>query len=305
MTKAKALHSLVGFIDELVGEAEKSTGKEVHGVVLPEVALDWDIYDALARTLLVKRPAVELLMSGVSRDCNGTAGNLVTTSLFHSIEGTQFVETHSRMKHHRWCLDGDQVRGYGLEKELDPEALWWEHLEVEERVLNIDVLRQSTITAVICEDLARVDPGVASLRLLGPNLVVALLMDGPQLKNRWPAQYAGTLAQDPGSSVLSLTSLGLIRRSNLTYKKEGRVIAFWKNYPERPTSTKPQWMELDLGASSQAIMLSLEGKTAKESTLDGRPNTDAIAWTYDTHHQVGFSESELDNRGWRWIVDEA
>jgi hypothetical protein len=52
------------------------------------------------------------------------------------------------------------------------------------------------------------------MNAIGPNLVIALLMDGPQLENRWPARYATVLAEDPGSAVLTVTSLGMVRRSN-------------------------------------------------------------------------------------------
>ena len=43
------------------------------------------------------------------------------------------------------------------------------------------------------------------MHAIGPNLVFTLLMNGPQLKTRWPARYAKILADDPGSSVLSIT----------------------------------------------------------------------------------------------------
>ena len=43
---------------------------------------------------------------------------------------------------------------------------------------------------LICEDLARQEPAAELIRAVGSNLVIALLMDGPQLNNRWPARYA-------------------------------------------------------------------------------------------------------------------
>jgi hypothetical protein len=58
------------------------------------------------------------------------------------------------------------------------------------------------------EDLARPDPVGDLVRSVGPNLVIALLMDGPQLRARWSGRYAMSLADDPGSFVLSVTSLG-------------------------------------------------------------------------------------------------
>src|SRR5687768_17746605 len=38
--------------------------------------------------------------------------------------------------------------------------------------------------SLICEDLARQDPIAELVRHVGPTLVVTILMDGPQLKNR-------------------------------------------------------------------------------------------------------------------------
>lgn len=66
---------------------------------------------------------------------------------------------------------------------------------------------------LVCEDLARQDPAADLIRAVGPNLLIALLMDGPQLSGRWPARYASVLAEDPGTSVLTLTSLGMAERS--------------------------------------------------------------------------------------------
>jgi hypothetical protein len=74
------------------------------------------------------------------------------------------------------------------------------------RSLDVYVLRgTSTLTTLICEDLAWNDSCQELVHAIGPNLVFTLLMNGPQLKTRWPARYAKILADDPGSSVLSIT----------------------------------------------------------------------------------------------------
>ena len=59
----------------------------------------------------------------------------------------------------------------------------------------------ATLSVLICEDLARYDPVLTVMNAIGPNLVIALLMDGPQLERRWCGRYATALADDPGSSV--------------------------------------------------------------------------------------------------------
>jgi hypothetical protein len=120
------------------------------------------------------------------------------------------------------------------------------------------------LSVLICEDLARPDPVGDLVRAVGPNLVIALLMDGPQLKGRWPERYAMALADDPGSSVLSLTSLGM---SELSRPSQGtsrsRVIALWKD--RTGTSTE---IELPAGCGAVVVTLSLEYE--EEWTADGR-----------------------------------
>ena len=90
---------------------------------------------------------------------------------------------------------------------------YWEHIGIQKRVLYFATLNAMTWTVLVCEDLARQDPAADLIRAVGPNLLIALLMDGPQLSRRWPARYASVLAEDPGTSVLTLTSLGMAERS--------------------------------------------------------------------------------------------
>jgi len=315
---AESRQSLVEFIDALIGKAQDE-GAEVHGLIFPEYAFDWKTYDEIVRELASERPHLEFVVAGVSSDCTGRQGNLVVSSIFRRVgsgaDSEIHVETHSRRKHHRWRLTRSQLSAYGLSRELSKDVIWWEYLEVEQRVLHVDVFRNgSTFTSVICEDIARVDPGMTMLRALGPNLVFALLMDGPQIPYRWPGAYAASLADDPGSSVLTLTSFGLVARS-IAYlaesepeTKPSRAVALWKNYPNAPEKDEKSGaaipMELDPG--SYALLLRLKAETALEATLDERQNSDAIAWIYDKkrpHRQIILSEPEIDAGGWRWIVD--
>ncbi len=102
----------------------------------------------------------------------------------------------------------------------------------------------------MCEDLARFDPVMPILMAVGPNLVFALLMDGPQLKERWSGRYATALADDPGSSVLSLTCLGMIQRSGHPGHNDSRVVGLWKSR-NRPA------VELSLPMGAHGLVLAL------------------------------------------------
>jgi len=191
-------------------------------------------------------PSIGFVISGASRDCNGLLGNFVVVStLYTNSFGERVAATHSRCKHHRWQLDGQQIESYGLQDELSTRWVCWEYLEIGHRIIHMDVFRnRSALTAVICEDLARVDPALSLIRSLGPNLVFALLMDGPQLAFRWPGSYAASLTDGPGSSVLTITCAALIDRSNASRKAAGlrrgpRSIALWRHHLRMGSAAPP------------------------------------------------------------------
>jgi hypothetical protein len=300
----------VEFIDRLLRRAERA-GKAINGIVLPEYALDWDIYDALVRHVRDKWRDVEFVISGVSNDCNGSLGNFVVVStIYEDDKGERVAATHSRRKHHRWQLDAGQIRTYGLQRELSPGCVWWEYLEIGDRVVHMDIFRnRSALTAVICEDLARVDPALSLIRSLGPNLVFALLMDGPQVMKRWPGSYATSLSDDPGSSVMTLTSTALVDRSNSYRVRQGkkpgeRSVALWRHHLRMGSapSSGLGTHSLKLRKGAIAIIVRLDSKAAPETTLDGRSNSDTTAWYYVDHSQLTIPARELQRNGWQWIV---
>ena len=133
---------------------------------------------------------------------------------------------------------------------------------------------------MICEDLARSDPCHQVLRSIGPNIVFVLLMDGPQLPTRWPARYASTLADDPGSAVLTFTSLGLVDRTNATAAfPSSRAIALWKDDTGRTR-------EIICPSSAQSVVISLKSEKATDRTLDGRENSDTRRWLFDYQRPI-------------------
>jgi hypothetical protein len=241
---------LVKFVDQL-WEAAAKKGARLHAVVFPELSLSPDLASIVAKRL--RRRGLEFFVAGVGPRKGGKPEN--------------FAEIHvgddlSRQgKHHRWCLENSQLRRYRLAHVLDAARVWWEDIELPGREVNFLVFRPgATLAVLVCEDLARVDPAQVVLRSVGANLVVALLFDGPQLDSRWPARYATVLADDPGSSVLTVTSMGMARRAQPNPEVE---IALWK---EAGSSAKT----LALPAGHHALLLSLALKNEENWTLDGR-----------------------------------
>ncbi len=292
------------FVDRLVEEASKDCG-QVHGVVLPEFALDWEAYAAIVRHFTADGATrkIDFLVGGVSAmpELPNThprkRGNFVATTTFWTTpDGKRFAFSHLRSKHHRWQLTATQITDYALGASLDPNILWWEGIDIPQREIDLTVFRKGAIfTAMICEDLARSEPCHEPLRSVGPNLVFVLLMDGAQLPGRWATRYSTALADDPGCSVLTLTSLGLMERTNNSHRftPACRNVSIWKD-------DTGNTIQMACPEGAQALLLTLAGEEAEECTIDGRPNWDAQAWRYRGHQAVRLSQSEM-TQTWKWI----
>lgn len=263
---------MAAHIQELHRRAVERVG-EVHGIILPEMALQHLEYEAVRQKVVDL--GVTFLITGVySPPVNGEPG-LNKAMINARVIDDNFIDVE-QFKHHRWSLDGRQIRQYGLGATLDPRKIWWEYTSVGDRTLRFLALGPwLTLAALICEDLARPDPVGEVIRAVGPTLVVALLQDGPQLTHRWSARYATVLADDPGSSVLSLTSLGMAQLSTPieagSSGSKSRVIAVWK---DRRNGAR----ELELPRGAAALVLCLTNDYEQQWTADGRDDGRASGW---------------------------
>jgi hypothetical protein len=236
-------------------EAKRKLGR-IDGVVLPELSITGEQFRALRDSL----PQACFLVAGVGR--TGADGHRGTNEVRLSFPSLADVV---QRKHHPWKLDESQVIQYGLGGVLSPYREWWEYVDCTDRHLNfISIGEDLVLCALVCEDLARPDPVANVVRAVGPNLVIALLMDGPQTKERWAARYATVLADDPGCSVLSLTSLGMSQLSRpQTGPSRSRVVALWKDRFNGAT-------EIELPPGNDAVAISLSTRYGEEFTADGR-----------------------------------
>lgn len=268
---------LMATIERLLEEAQKSVGV-IHMVVLPELAVTREQYECLRNMLAARSIGIICGVGEQSQrpedktDPDGPptrlSKNYVAIAFPSQSSDTPYFEFF-QSKHHRWKLDGNQIVRYGLSASLNPEVPWWESIAVTDRSINFFRIRSWLTTCVlICEDLARIDPVGQCVRAVGPDLVIALLLDGPQLRNRWPAYHATVLADDPGSSVLTLTSLGMTALSQ-PHDRIGaapnRKIAMWRD----PLAGV---VEIELPKDKNACILTLVRNVDCELTADGRSN---------------------------------
>lgn len=272
--------AFIEFVEELVERAEQRIDA-VHGIVLPELAISKRTLERLQESCINKFSSVELLVAGLREhpfntlvDGSPIPANCSYMATFSCNEDERPELRHNlfHSKHHRWRLTDQQVRNYDLSPTLDPSLSWWEDIRLFNRRLPFVVMRDSwSVTSLICEDLARNDPARSVIESVGPNLVISLLMDGPQTKDRWSARYATVLAEDPGSSVLSITSFGLIDRSNRFFNldKPEKSFALWRD-DEREKS-------IELDDSSHAVAISLTEFPSSDVTMDGRVDNRSVS----------------------------
>jgi len=255
-----------GDIAQFLGELLSAAHAPVHCVVLPELSLPLSVANKVAE-MLAASPRLEIFLAGVRSEEFGEVRNLAASYRFH--EG-KLASASFQPKHHRWCLDGDQIRRYDIREQLDTgngtgEGRRWEGIDVTYRDCYVTLVRAgATMSVLICEDLARYDPVLTVMNAIGPNLVIALLMDGPQLEYRWSGRYATALSDDPGSSVLTVSSLGMIARDS---SAKGRQVALWKEPQQRAKS-------LSLGTGEYAILVQLQCNPIEQQTLDLRSDNE-------------------------------
>jgi hypothetical protein len=292
-------------LERAITKAQERSG-EIHAVVLPELALDIPMY--LEAEEVAWRHRL-MLIAGVQESHNDRHQNLCaiqplglldragkqrTRGLAKSLAEHRIVQS----KHHRWCLERNQILQYRLGGRLPASKKWWEHIEIPERRVNFVALGNwLTWCALVCEDLARQDPVAQVIRAVGPNLVIALLMDGPQLQQRWPARYASVLAEDPGSSVLTLSNLGMVRRCQPLSSLQSRdqpvvdsVVALWS---DRIHGTR----EIALKEGEDACVLNLVCHSEHEFTADGHTDEgNGHFVVYAGHHTFGTAEARPPRR---------
>jgi len=197
--------------------------------------------------------------------CHASCGsNSWQFSAYHPV-GPRRVLQYGQSKHHRWQLTRSQIIQYGLGGVLNPFNTWWEHISLPKRAVDFMAVNDwLTFSVLICEDLARQEPVLEIVRAVGPNLVIALLMDGPQLRSRWSARYATVLADDPGCSVLTVTSIGMAELCKPHGMPRSRMVGLWKDGKTKDL------VELELPQGSKALAISLAVESDGEWTADGR-----------------------------------
>jgi hypothetical protein len=251
---------------ELVKKARRIS-EGVDMIILPETALTerqlHQLETALDDDADLNDEEEPVIVAGVRDDTIlGNFGSNHVVFSYLSAFGDR--ERIFQAKHHRWALDESQILNYDLGEQLSPAKRWWEAIDIPERSLCLLAIADwLMLCPLVCEDLARQEPLSRTLRAIGPTLVITLLLDGPQLAQRWPHRYAGVLSDDPHSSVLTVTSLGMAMRSSPPGYEPRPVVASWKD-------ALSGYREISLNPGNEALLLSVAPRPQRQWSADGR-----------------------------------
>ena len=257
----------VDFVQSLLAEAEQRVG-HVDGIVFPELAMTEAEFNEISKAVAT---ISRFVVSGVGTAAQSSAGTNVAIlevvdPLLKDKVGDHVHVQIPQKKHHRWKLEKNQITQYGIGSNLHPLANWWEHIQLGDREISfVSVQPWLTMSVLICEDLARPDPVGDIIRAVGPNLIIALLCDGPQIGSRWPGRYASGFADDPGSSVLTVTSLGMskLSRPQDLSKDKSDTVVLWRD-------ARSGTHEIPCPSGNDGIVLNVTAEYHEEWTADGR-----------------------------------
>jgi hypothetical protein len=282
-------------LDRVLLSAREEAGS-VDVVVLPECAVDESEIDELEAVL--QRHGVVSLVTGVRRSSaqsDSGPGNWLHMSFNPRLEkGAAPSEQRTpwfrirQNKHHRWSLDESQIYQYHLGGVLHPSVRWWEAMEVPRRAIEFVEVAELTLVSLVCEDLAQHDDIAELVRSVGPTVVFAVLLDGPQLMSRWTARYASVLADDPGSAVLTLTSFGMVQRSRPPQREVTPIVALSRD-------SARGFREIPLEAGAQGVVLTVCMARTTRRSADGRRPVDNGTHAFDVAvHQVRASNTRRE-----------
>jgi hypothetical protein len=179
-------------------------------VVIPELVSSVALRDQVSEWLLKKAPTQPVLVICGSEAVASKSVTGFTNRAFVLGPSGRLLWTQD--KHHQYSLTSKDLARLGLTSSLGRDALNEVGTSVRRSVTICDIAGAGRFCVLVCEDLARDDPGQVALRLFEADMVIVIVMDGPFLESSWRNRNGLNLAQEPGTRIAIGNSRALLAR---------------------------------------------------------------------------------------------
>jgi predicted amidohydrolase len=189
-------------------------------IIFPEMVVHPEALNALKGAIATHGPSsqLRLVLAGTSRQPSGGARPYNEARLFNH-RGT---EIGRQRKLHRWNLPHDLRDRYGLQHaSLHQTADLFEFIIPGEEVIVIEQTQFGRMAVMICEDLARSEPGQWLRQRMLLDWLLTPILDGSMHPSRWMAQRGSNAALGGRCRVIVANSFSLTHRQNTQHKKAG------------------------------------------------------------------------------------
>jgi predicted amidohydrolase len=191
---------------------ERSAAANCDIVVFPELCLTPHIQELLRERLTILGDRPWLVVAGSARTPAGraTGGHFNQALVFN--KGRLVLSHH---KQYRYSMDIGQQERYGLLDALGGEVNRTEDMEVEPFEIEVLDMPAGRLAILICEDLSIEDVVEPLVVKLGLDWLFVPVLDGCQMRTRWPARF-GVKYAEKGACVVVATSLSLVQQHLLS-----------------------------------------------------------------------------------------
>ena len=179
-------------------------------IIIPELVSSAALRKEVSAWLLEKAPSQPIMVVCGSEAVASKSVTGFTNRAF--ILGPSGRMLWTQDKHHQYRLTAKDIQRLGLTASLGRDARNEVGTSTHRSVTICDIPGAGRFCVLVCEDLARDDPGQVTLRLFEADMVIVIVMDGTFLESSWRNRNGLNLAQDPGTRIAIGNSRALLAR---------------------------------------------------------------------------------------------
>jgi len=194
--------------------------KQADVIIIPELVSSEALREAVKEWLLTKAPSQPLMVVCGSEAVASESVTGFTNRAF--ILGPSGRRLWEQDKNHQYSLTSRDMAKFDLTASLGNEPMNEVGTSTHRSVTICDIAGAGRFCVLVCEDLARDDPGPEALRLFGVDMVIVIVMDSTFRESGWRNRGGLTLTQEPGTRIAIGNSRALLARLSSSGSAKGK-----------------------------------------------------------------------------------